>query len=95
MDEPRKVAFCAPGLEILARFALIENGRDADEVTAEIRQTPYVGLGDVIVADLAAFELPPAAEFARVAPPTRPFLVDCLLGLRMSRPQPMIIITGC
>jgi hypothetical protein len=87
-----KVAYCAPGLEILARRTLIEHGADVDEVTAEIIQHPWLGhrdcLGTVIVADKAAFELPPFEIGAfRVAPPFD-------YGLLASRPQPLVIVTG-
>jgi hypothetical protein len=67
MEQQGKVAFCAGGMEIPARFALIEHGRDVDEVTAEIRQTRFLDPGTVIVADLPVFEVPPF-EFAPLVP---------------------------
>lgn len=96
MEDPEKLAFCAPGMEIPARFALIEHARDVGDAVAEIRQTQFVKPDQVIVMDVAAMKraFDDIGPF-EYAPPPRPVPLEYRIGFMVNRPMPLIGLTGC
>lgn len=94
MDEPEKVAYCAPGLEIPARFALIEHARDVGDSVAEIRQTQFVKPGDVIVMDMAAMRKALDRPVAFEVTPRWPVRMEYALGAMVNRPMPLVNLSG-